>query len=256
MKKTAYRITDENRLEIGPPVASQFEVILDEFGAAIASSPGTLIVFDDESGVKEFDLSSSRFRHICDKFFVLEGQLYHLLEQLGPIDEEGVIGKNKFYVWDAATVYYLNGPVQAADPSSFCHLDEFWAKDSGSCFFQSEKIFDAEPSSFRAISNTLAVDAKHVYGFLGQILAPYTRDPTPLGRGYWDVGGKVVFGTKVLPDADLATFATLPQLSPEQKREIWSSGGPKDEAQDLAISDFLAYDCNRLYRGIWSKERK
>jgi len=256
MKNTAHRITDENRLEIDPSVAGDFSVVLDKFGEAIVHSPTRLIVFDDEIGVKEFDLSSSSFCYLDSGFFVLSGQLYYLLDCLGPIDEAAITGHNEFYVWDKSRVYYLNGPVKGADASSFCHLGYFWAKDAKACFFQNERISSADPSTFRVIDDTFAVDSSNVYGFLGEVVTEYTTDPIPLKRGYYRVGVRVFFGKTPLPQADVASFSVLPLVPPEEKRRIWASGGPKDAVQEMAVAGFTAYDRNLVYRGAWTKKRK
>lgn len=256
MNKTVHHINDNNRLEIESAVASDFHVVLDEFGKAIAYSSATLVVFDDEVGVKNFDLSSASFQHLDAGFFVLDGQLYHMLKKLGQIDDATIVGHNEFYVWDKSRVYYLNGAVEGADAATFCHLAHFWAKDANACFFQNKRIASADPATFRVIDDTVAVDSSRVYGSRGKVVAQYTTDPIPVGRGYYRIGETMLFGNTPLPLADSATFQVLPLITAEEKRKIWSSGGPKDTVQEMAIGGFTAYDRNLLYRGAWTKKRE
>lgn len=245
----------ENRLQLDDAVRAQFVVPHQSFGSAIAYSQDTLIVFDDEAGTKVLSLAGVTFRYLAGKFFIWKDQLFHLAHKLGKMRPEKVRGFTKHFVWDDQTVYYRNGVVGGADPTTFRPLGFFWAKDGHSCFFQADAIPGADPLSFRAIARDFAVDSQSVFGFLGKVLASYSRDPRSLGRGYFEVSGQLFFGSRSVAGADLATFRVLPRVEPSEKRRIWASGGPKDDLEALAVSGFTAVDAARKYRGEWNAPR-
>ena len=243
-------------MRLADEVRGQFVMAHDEFGSGIAYSSDTLIVFYDEVRTKVLAITPATFRWLTGEFYVLKGQLYHGPFKLGKIDAEAIRGHTTFYVWDDQTVFYLNGPVLGADAHTFEDLGCYWARDSGKVFFQEKLIRDADRASFRVFDDTFAVDSKHIFTFAGRIVSEYREDPIMLGDGYYVVSGKVFFGGTEIPSADVKTFKLLPTISPEEKKEIWATGGPKTEEQALAVSGFTGYDARQKYKGGWSTPHK
>ncbi len=245
---SVYRIED-NRLRIDDEVKSQFTVVHDQFGSGIAYSSDTLLVFYDEKGTKTFAINPPAFRWLIEEFFVLDGFLYHGTFKLGRLNSEAILGYTERYVWDQKRVYYLNGLVVDANPACFQDLGDCWARDDQRCFFQERQVLGADAPSFRVIDHTFGVDRNRIYGSFGRVIAENAADPIPLGNNYYSIAGDVFFGSTKVADADPQTFRVLPVFSPEDKRTIWASGGPKDETASLAISGFSAYDSRHKYRG-------
>jgi len=250
-----YRI-EANRLRIADEVRDKFIVAYDEFGSGIAYSSDTLVVFHDETGTKIFDISRDTFKWLTGEFFILEGFLYHSLDKLGRINSGAILGCTKLYVWDQKTVYYLNGPVDGANPATFQDLGNYWALDDNNCFFQQRQIKEADAATFRVIDESFAVDKNFIYAFLGRVVAEYENDPIPLGRGYYKISNRVFFGHTEMPDAAPQSFKVLPLITPEEKQKIWAAGGPKHEEEAMAVSGFTAFDARHKYKGTWYAKPK
>lgn len=246
---------EENHLKLADEVRDQFVIAHDEYGDGIAYSSDTLIVFYDEEGTKTFAITPETFKWLIGKFFILTGYLYHGIYKLGKIDANAIRGRTKSYVWDDKTVYYLNGPVDGADPGTFEDLGNYWARDSRNIFFQAKLLNEADRKSFRIFDDTFAVDDKHIFAFRGHIISKYHEDPIPLGTGYYNISGKIFSGFEEVPSADLTTFKTLPIIKPDEKKKILAAGGPKTEEESLAVSGFHAYDGKKKYKGTWSTAR-
>ena len=247
-----YSISSNNRLVLDAAFASEFTVPVSDYGSAIAFSPALLIVFHDEYGVKETKIDSSEFAYIQSGFYRLFDELFYYIDKLGPIRRQ-IKGRSDWFVWDDAHVYYLNGPVEGADPETFQLLGEFWARDATQCFFQNMRVKDADTDSFRVIETDFAADRRWLYGFLGRRIMPYVRDPKPLGRGYYDIDGRIFFGDEELSTVDRASFRVLPLFSKEEKSRLRLGSNPLTREEELSCSDFTACDKNRAYRGSWSK---
>jgi hypothetical protein len=245
-----------NHLKLADEVRDQFVIAHDEYGDGIAYSSDTLFVFYDQEGTKTFAITPETFKWLSGKFFVLKGNLHHGIYKLGKIDADGIRGCTKSYVWDDKTVYYLNGPVDGADPGTFEDLGNYWARDSRNILFQEKLIKEADRKSFRIFDDPFAVDDKHIFAFPGRIISEHHEDPIPLGTGYYKISGKIFSGFEEVPSADLKTFKTLPIIKPDEKKKILTAGGPKTEEEALSVSGFHAYDGKRKYKSTWSTARK
>jgi DKNYY family len=246
---------EENQLKLADEVRDQFVIAHDEYGSGIAYSSDTLIVFCDEEGTKTFAITPETFKWLLGEFFVLTGHLYHGIYKLGKIDADAIHGYTKFYVWDDKTVYYLNGPVNGADPGTFEDLGNYWARDCRNVFFQNKLVNEADRNSFRIFDHIFAVDGKNIFTYQGRIISKYHEDPILLGTGYYKISGKIFSGMEEVPFADLKTFKTLPIIKPDDKKKILAAGGPKTEEESLAVSGFHAYDAERKYKSTWSTAR-
>lgn len=245
-----YKIED-NRLCINDHVRDQFVMAHDEFGSGIAYSVDTLIVFYDERGTKVHPITPDTFKWLIDEFYVLNKYLYHNAYKLGRINPDGIIGQSPLYVWDDKTVYYLNGPVEGANPATFQELGNFWARDDQHCFFQQRLVPGAVAATLRVIDDEFATDEHHIYGFAGKILADYQEDPVLLGGRYYAINGQIFYGGKLLADADYSTFTVLPVYDDETKNEILRNGGASNANDALALAGFTAYDARYKYKRDW-----
>jgi hypothetical protein len=242
---------ENNRLCISDHVREQFVMVHDQFGSGIAYSGDTLIVFNDERGIKAHAITPETFKWLVGEFYVLKKHLYHSAYKLGRIDPEKIAGQSLLYVWDDKTVYYLNGPVEGANPATFQELGHYWARDDQRCFFQQRQVPRADAATFRVIDQYFAADQNHIYGFTGKILADYREDPVPLGGEYYVINEQIFWGGTLLADADYSTFTVLPVYDEETKNEMLRNGGAKNADDALALAGFTAYDARYKYKRSW-----
>src|SRR5262249_44445873 len=152
--------TEHNRLVIAEEVRDQFTVAFEKFGNAIAYSADTLVVFDDEKGIKTFPITADDFRWLVEQFYVLKGVLYWGLYKAGKFNVNALRGATPDYVWDDQTVYYGDIKVEGADPLTFEEVGHWWARDARQVFHQKSLIPEIDRETFRVFDDTYAMDAR------------------------------------------------------------------------------------------------
>jgi len=128
---------------------------------------------------------------------------------------------NAVYTKDAVSAFFMDDPIEGADPTSFSALSFIFAKDKNSVYFGKEKLMGVDQSSFKALLGYYGKDMKQVF---------YMHKP--------------------LDGAEIETFEALTSRYAKDKLHAYFDGkqiNGVDSATFKTLNEFFASDNNRVY---------
>ena len=163
-----------------------------------------------------FTVSSRNFskdnRNVYYSWTTLEGATTPGIRIIKQADPASFTVAGMYHATDKTHAYYLDKPLEAADPTSFKKWDEYninYAADSTHIYFQDKLITQADRLSFRLLTDDYAQDTKTVFYADKPLNDSDVTSFTVLQSGYAKDRKHIYYEGRILTGADPVSFALV-----------------------------------------------